>query len=153
MCFTNHHHLDRMANYLLFKRNKDRKSTPVVCDWSVSDKRIYRQECIPVGCIPSAAVAVFWRGVYSGGVVCSWGWVCSGGECLLWGWGVCFGGGLLRGGGWWWYPSMHWGRPPRGQTDRCKNITFATSLQTVTNRHLCFVLIKIKYMNSFSRNE
>ena len=56
------------------------------------------QECIPVGCVPSAAVAVYWgclpgRGVSAGGV----------------------------------YPSMHWGRhlPPMDRTtDRCKNITF-----------------------------
>ena len=56
------------------------------------------------------------------------------GGCLLPGvcseGGVCFGGCLL----WGWYPSMHWGRhplPPCGQTDACKNITFATSLRTV----------------------
>ena len=85
-----------------------------------------------------------------GGCVCSGGGVCllPAGECLLWG---C----LLRGGVWsqrgvcswgavWsqgvsgprgvWYPSMHWGRhphPPCGQTDACKNITFATLLRMV----------------------
>ena len=42
--------------------------------------------------------------------------------------GVCSRGGV-------WYPSMHWGRhPPCGQTHACKNITFATSLRTVTNK-------------------
>ena len=43
----------------------------------------------------------------------------------------------LRGEGW--YPSMHWGRPPapRGQTDGCKNITFAT--HSPKKRHsFCF---------------
>ena len=47
--------------------------------------------------------------------------------CLLPG-GVCSGGSALGGV----YPTMHWGRhPPCGQTDACKNITFATSLRTV----------------------
>ena len=62
---------------------------------------------------------------------------CAGG-CLLPGWGLCSRGvsatevvsapagclPLVRGV----YPSMHWGRhlpSPRGQTDTCKNITFA----------------------------
>ena len=70
-----------------------------------------KQECIPVGCVPSTAVAIS-RGVCSGGV-CSWG------------------------GGW--YPSMHWGRPPppvNRMTDRCKNITFTTSLRTVITNQL-----------------
>ena len=40
------------------------------------------QECIPVGCVPSAAVAVCW-----GGCVCSWG------GCLLQ--GVSAPGGYL----------------------------------------------------------
>ena len=30
--------------------------------------------------------------------------------------------------------------PPRGQTDRCKNITFATSLRTVKNSNHCDVV-------------
>ena len=52
--------------------------------------------------------------------------------------GVCSGGGLPgQGGGW--YPSMHWGRPhlwTKWMTDRCKNITLATtSLQLVTSMH------------------
>ena len=120
-----------------------------------------KQECIPVGCVPSALAAVFLGGVClvrGGGLllggllpggVCSWG----GG-----GWGLVLGGsgpsrGLLPGGAW------SWGVPgPRGggvcsqgclvpgvvsqhalrqtpplseQNDRCKNITFATSLRTV----------------------
>ena len=60
----------------------------------------YKQECIPVGCVPSSAVAVCWgRGSAPGGV-CSRGVCVPGGVCSRWGW----------------YPSMHWGRPPCGQT-------------------------------------
>ena len=61
-----------------------------------------------------------------GGGVCSW----EGGVCSQWGSGP-MGGGLVRGvwsGGW--YPSMHWGRHPpwtEWMTDRCKNITLATT--------------------------
>ena len=49
------------------------------------------------------------RGVSAPWGVCSWG-VSAPGGCLLPG-GVC----LLLGGTWsgGWYPSMHWGRPPR----------------------------------------
>ena len=90
-----------------------------------------KQECIQVRCVPSATVAV------------CWGWVCSRGEgglvpgvaCSR---GVPGPGGLIPGGGAW-YPNMHWGRPPsltEWLTDRCKNITFATSLRTVINRAL-----------------
>ena len=124
-----------------------------------------KQECIPVGCIPSAAVVISLGGSAPGGLsapggVCLlWGvsvlgvCVCSGGVsapegwCLLCGVGVCVcsRGCLLPGGrvsAWGvsapegvWYPSMHSGRPrpppPCGQTHAYKNITFATSLQTV----------------------
>ena len=47
--------------------------------------KILKQECIPVGCVPSAAVAVCW----GGGVSAQWG-VCLEG-------GVCPGGCLPRG--------------------------------------------------------
>ena len=76
------------------------------------------------------------------GGVCSWGGVCLGGVCSPG--GVCSGGllqgvstpwvsapgeCLLRGGG---IPACtEADTPPRGQTDACKNITFATLLQTV----------------------
>ena len=75
-----------------------------------------KQECIPVGCVPAA------RRPYAG-VCFPGGGVWSRGE------------GLVPGGG---YPSMHWGRPPpplwtEWMTDRCKNITLATtSLRPVT---------------------
>ena len=101
----------------------------------------------PWGCAP--------EGVWSEGCLL-WGFVCSGG-CLLqggvcsgvwggwegvWSWGVsgprgstlggiCSGGCLLWGV---WYPSINWCRHPpvNRMTDRCKNITLATtSLQPV----------------------
>ena len=67
-----------------------------------------KQECIPVGCIPSAAVVVLWRGgvclrgVCPGEVSAQWG--CLPGGCLPGGgvglgvsvWGVCPGGYLPR---------------------------------------------------------
>ena len=80
-------------------------------------KQFFKQECIPVGCVPSATEAVWWEG----GGVCSRGsllpgGVCSGG-CLLRGSllqggnvstprGVCSRGVSVLGGvssrGWWW---------------------------------------------------
>ena len=96
------------------------------------------QECIPVGCVPSAAVAV-----WGGGVVCLLGGVCFfGGVCLLGGclllggvpasWGcLLLGGGVcFLGAG---IPACTEADtpPPCEQTDACKNITFATSLRTV----------------------
>ena len=88
-------------------------------------KKVQIRECIPVGCVPSAAVAVFPGGGVSApggsapGVSALGGGVCSGGVSALGGWflwgvsaggGVCSQRGLLLGG---WYPSMHWGRHPR----------------------------------------
>ena len=59
---------------------------------------INKQECIPVGCVPSATVAVCWG---DGGCllwgVSALGGVCSGGVSA-WG-GLLLGGGLLQGGG------------------------------------------------------
>ena len=69
--------------------------------WIQYVRKVQKQECIPVGCVPSATVAVCSRGVPAPG------------ECLLTG-----------------VVSQH-ADPPRGQRDRCKNITFATSLPTV----------------------
>ena len=69
-------------------------------------------------------------GVSTPGGVCSWG-VSAPGRCLLWG-GVCSGGCLL-----WEVVSQHALRqtlpPVNRMTDRCKNITLATtSLRPVT---------------------
>ena len=71
-----------------------------------------------------------------GGGVCSWECLLLGGVCS---WGVSAPGGLLLGvsapGGWWW--CIPWSTetdpPPSCEQndDRCKSITFATSLWTV----------------------
>ena len=72
-----------------------------------------QQGCIPVGCVPSAAVAVCW-----GAVCLPWGWCLprgAGGVCLP-------GRGCLPGGGG--LPASGVHLPPCGQTDTCENITF-----------------------------
>ena len=95
----------------------------------------------PVGCLVwgvSAQGGVWsWevsgpRGVWSRGVlalggVWSQGDVWSRGVCLVPG-GVSGLGGVSTPRGVW-YPSMHWGRHPpvNRMTDRCKNITLATT--------------------------
>ena len=56
------------------------------------------------------------------GDVCSQGGACSGG-CLLWGVCVCSGGVVSQ------HALRQTPPPPCGQTDACKNITFATSLR------------------------
>ena len=69
------------------------------------------------------------RGVSALGGCLLPGGVCSQGCLFL---GVSALGGVCSRGEW--YPSMHWGRHPHhpcGQTDACKNLTFATSLRTV----------------------
>ena len=68
--------------------------------WQILLSTFVEQECIPGGCVLSAAVAV------SGG-------------------GVCPGGCI---------PPCTEADTPPGQTDAFKNITFATSLRTVTNQ-------------------
>ena len=120
-----------------------------------------KQECIPVGCVPSSAVAVSRGG---GGVVCSRegcllrggcllpggclllgvsapggsaprGVSAPGGACLLPG-GICTQGVSAPGGGCGISACTGEDTPPCGQTDACKNITFATSLRTVNIRWL-----------------
>ena len=82
---------------------------------AVFGKLFCQQECIPVGCVPSATVAVCW------GVPAQEG--SAPGGCLL----------LERGGG---IPACTEADPHHvdRMTDRCKNITFATSLRTVKIR-------------------
>ena len=144
------------------------------------------QECIPVGCVPSAAVAVsrggctwFWGGTWSGGYLvpagCTWSGGCtwSRGVYLVQGGvpglgvGVPGLGGVPGPGGCTWSQGVYlvwgvylvlggvpgpvgctwsWGvylvrgglhgqvLPLCGQTDACKNITFATSLRTVISQ-------------------
>ena len=111
----------------------------------INEMTFSKQECIPVGCVPSATVAVCWG-------------VSAPGGCLVW-------RGLLQG-----VPGL--GGLPQGvpgpggvcsgevvvvsqhalsqippvnrMTDRCKDITFATLLQTVTTE---FNLMVCKFTN------
>ena len=128
--------------------------------WSVNtrdDTRLYSSRMHTVcssgrllgGCLLWGGVCVCSGGVCSQGSVCSGG-VCSQGVvsalggCLLLGGGCLLQGGLLRG-----YPSIHWGRhPPCGQTYACKNITFATSLRTVKNTSLSFLVNPLRTTKS-----
>ena len=89
------------------------KITWIVCATSALE----RQECIPVGCVPSAVAAIS-RGVLPAGVYFPRG---------------CAAGGCLRGGG---IPACTEADTPsvNRMTDRCKNITFAASLRTVKTR-------------------
>ena len=64
----------------------------------------------------------FWGGSGPGGCLFPGGFLLRG--VLVLG-GACSGGGGI--------PACTEADPPCGQTDTCKNITFATSLQTVTN--------------------
>ena len=64
-----------------------RKSVDLALNFTI------QQECIPVGCIPSTAVAISGGGVYLGAVCLP-----REGECLPGGvsaWGVCLGRGCL----------------------------------------------------------
>ena len=88
---------------LALKRSPFKKKSTLVPLSSMPKDSI--QECIPVGCVPSATVAVVCGGggAWSGGGVLlpggpALGGACSGGGCL-----VPEGWCLLRG----WYPSMH----------------------------------------------
>ena len=95
-------------------------------------KRLCVQECIPVGCVPSAAVAVsFGRG--GGGLP---GWSAQGGVCL----GVSAQGGLPGGRGCLPEPPL----PVDGMTDACEDITFLPKMCTewvicgaMNRKHLC----------------
>ena len=73
-------------------------------EFYVLRKFIWKQECIPVGCVPSAAVVVS-----------------PGGVCLSACWDTNPPGA----------DPPRTRHPPCGQTHTCKNITFATSLRTV----------------------
>ena len=101
--------------------------------------RLFKQECIPLGCVPSKAVAVYPRGSVSvhAGIPTSppppWDHApLPPGPCTPW-------DQTLR--------TMHPPRadlPPCGQTDTCKNITFATSLRTVTMDIGCLFIMFIQ---------
>ena len=100
-------------------------------------------DLVPGGCTWSKGGCLLWGCTWSQGGVpgpggCTWsGGVPSPGGCT-WSGGVpgpgvylalggCAPGGVCSSGGCTWS-----GNPPCGQTDACKNITFATSLRTVT---------------------
>ena len=118
---------------------------------------VYWGGCLLPGRGVSAPRGVSARGCLLGGCLLPGRGVSAPGGCLSWGMsavgGVCSweggcllpgGGGVAASGGM--YPTMHWGRhPPCGQTDACKNITFATSLRTVIISmkviHLGFVML------------
>ena len=101
--------------------------------WDVTSK----QECIPVGCVlaarrPYAGICFpgGWGGLLPGGVSAPGGW------CLL-------PGGLLRGG----IPACTEADPPVNRmTDRCKNITLATT-------SLWPVIRPIKQLNEIQMRE
>ena len=50
-----------------FLRNIQCRSTMKVCHLLAVDKFIWKQECILVGCVPSAAVAISEGGIVCGG--------------------------------------------------------------------------------------
>ena len=81
---------------------------------------MYRQqECIPVGCVPSAAVAVSPGGVFASVHA-----------------GIPTPGSSPPGPGTPHYQASPKSRHPScGQTDACETITFATSLRTVNSHH------------------
>ena len=108
-----------------------------------------QQECIPVGCIPSAAVAVS-RGVYLvlGGVTGPGVYLVRGVHLVRGvpgpgGWVYLVPGGCTWSGG---VPGQV--LPHCGQTHACKNITFATSLRTVIIQ-----IVKLTYGKSYFRHD
>ena len=130
-----------VSNFVIVKGRrppKERSDRKIKCNpmwflWCTEcvkiQKKKPKQECIPVGCVPSAAVAIYrGGGTTPGGVcscgqgVCSRGCVSAPGGCLsaagvsALGGGVSAigGGGLLRCV----YPTMHWGRQPLPTVDR-----------------------------------
>ena len=107
------------------KFENERKMKAIVTRMHSSRMRIVRSSGRIWGGVWSGRVSGLGRGVSApGGVSAAGGW------CLLLG-GICSGRGCLLLG----VVSHHALRQdtpsPRGQTDACKNITFATSLRTV----------------------
>ena len=91
------------------------------------------QECIPVGCVPSAAVAVCWRGVSASvhagihtlplgpGHPRAWAWI----PPTPWAWTWTPPLGRHPQARVWTPPWADTPPPMNRMTDRCKNITFA----------------------------
>ena len=81
-----------------------------------------QQECIPVGCVPSSAVAIPSRGVSASGVS-AWGRLPMG---MVSAWGECLPRGMCT--------------SPHGQTDACENIIFPQLLlRTVKMADTCIL--------------
>ena len=109
-----------------------RRHVPMRGEWSISTSNIFllrtitqtinsniiiKQDCIPVGCIPSACWPYLPACTAQGGVCLLRGGLLLGG--LLQG-GLLLGGVYFPGGVCFqrvWYPSMHWGRPPHPWTE------------------------------------
>ena len=82
---------------------------------------MFKQECIPVGCVPSAAVAICWGGgCLPGGVSAQRGCLPRGGVCP----GVCLPGGVsAQGAGVSAGVCLADTPPVDRMTDPCENIT------------------------------
>ena len=91
-------------------------------------QRNFKQECIPVGCIPATCrpyAGVCFPGGSGLGGVCSQGVSGQGGGVCSWGGVWSEVGCLLLGGG---IPACTEADPPVNRmTDKCKNITLATT--------------------------
>ena len=80
--------------------------------------------CPQGGGVSGPRGGLVWGGVSApGGVVWSRGWLLRGGGCS----GRAEWWCLLRGG---WYPSMHWGRPPPGETATAADGTDPTGMHS-----------------------
>ena len=94
---------------------------------------LWKQECIPVGCVPAA------HRPYAG--VCFWGCVVPGGVCSGgWSRGMSAPGGVWSGGGGGGIPACTEADPllwTEWMTDRCKNITLATTSLRPVKKQLC----------------
>ena len=131
----------------------------LMCNKTDRIRKISEQECIPVGCIPSAAVAVSgggWgvggevvclRGVWPGGV-CLWGslsnWVSAWGGVFVFGGGYLSNGGVCPGGV---CLGGEHPTPVDRMTDACENTTFPQLLLRTVNiisgRILAFYLFRV----------
>ena len=92
-----------------------------------------KQECIPVGCVLSAAVAV---GGMSRGWVCVWKVGVSRGVCVCTGGGVFVQLGVCPGG-------LYTFPPVDRMTDTCENIIFPQLVLQTVIRNISHILLQI----------